>query len=118
MKYLKRFNENIGIEATISNGNIIPNEINEIIASYYNIDIIYLQIKIVLTPMYPFHPPEWLLLAVKNNFHHSMNLHEYYQYIVDNHNQQYTHYWSPASDIEKDVVDFIRKINHFDLLFD
>jgi hypothetical protein len=29
MKYLKRFNEDIGIEATISNGNIIPNEIND-----------------------------------------------------------------------------------------
>lgn len=29
MKYLKRFNENTGIEATISNGNILPNKIED-----------------------------------------------------------------------------------------
>jgi hypothetical protein len=47
-----------------------------------------------------------------------MDLTEYYKEIIQKHNEQYQHYWSPATDIEQDILDFLRKINHFDVLLE
>jgi hypothetical protein len=38
--------------------------------------------------------------------------------IIQKHNEQYQHYWSPSTDIEQDILDFLRKINHFDVLLE
>jgi hypothetical protein len=47
-----------------------------------------------------------------------LDLFDYYQNIIYNHNLQYFNYWTPVTDIEKDIIDFIRKINHFEILID
>lgn len=96
----------------------LPKEMNQLIASYYEFDTIHIETIISFPFLYPFHPPVWNLFLVKHNINHPMNLTEYYQEIVDNHNHQYEHYWSPATNIEQDILDFIRKINHFDVLLE
>ena len=90
----------------------LPIEINSMIASYTQ-EYIRIALKIVFTSEYPFRAPIWSLMNVRHNMNTPLNLTEYYEYIVDNHNTQH---WSPVTRIEKDVLDFIRKINHFEYL--
>lgn len=95
----------------------LPIEISRLIASYNNY-FINIKIKILFAKDYPFTQPTWILLDVQTNVISPLNLKEYFTYIVYNHNNQYKRYWSPAIDIEKDVLEFIQKINHFNYIFE
>jgi hypothetical protein len=93
----------------------LPKEINDIISSYAS-EFINIKFKILHYDDYPFHPPEWSLSSVFYNTKLLLNLNDYYNYIVKNHNDKYKNDWSPAINIEKDILEFIQKINHFDTL--
>ena len=95
----------------------LPQELSRIISEYVP-TVINIRIEIAFPNDYPFRRPIYSLMNVEHNVSNSpVILEEYYKYIVDNHNAQYKHYWSPVIEIQKDILDFIRKINHFEYLF-
>jgi hypothetical protein len=87
------------------------------IASYLNC-YLTIKTKIVYPQDYPFSPPQWSLACVQHNIVSRLNLKEYYEYLVETHNNQYQVDWSPSIHVDKDILDFIRRINHFDYLID
>jgi ubiquitin-protein ligase len=104
----------------------LPSELNQLIHEYliYEIEI---KIKIKYSPSYPFSPPIWFLQGVQHNLVTEVCLLDYYSYKVNQHNQSYTTYitlgnhlnftenaWTPAITVEKDILSFVQKINHFD----
>jgi hypothetical protein len=99
------------------NFKIIPNELNDLIHSYLN-EYVTIQTDILFPSDYPFIPPIWSLLKVSSNFDFKDLLHNISEYAVTCHNNQTTRDWSPATDIEKDILDFIRKINTFEYVFE
>ena len=82
-------------------------------------DVLKLDCTITYQETYPFSPPVWTLvnIVIKEDIQ-SIDLKEYYENIVSNHNLQYTVNWTPSIRLEKDVLDFIQKINHFEYIFD
>ena len=82
-------------------------------------DVLKLDCTITYPETYPFCPPVWTLLKIiiKEDIQ-SIDLKEYYENIVSNHNIQYAFNWSPLIRLEKDILDFIQKINHFEYIFD
>jgi len=90
----------------------LPQEINNIIHSYL---VSYVEINTIILygDGYPFLPPQWNLSSVINKSSATINLNEYYEYIVNCHNNQYTINWSPAIIIEKDILLFITRVNFF-----
>lgn len=108
----------------------LPIELNQLIREYL-IYIIKIQIKIKYSPSYPFSPPIWFLQGVRHNLATDVCLLDYYSYKVNQHNQTYTTYitlgnhlnftenaWTPAITVEKDILSFVQKINHFDEVLD
>jgi len=95
----------------------LPDEILNIILEYSQ-ESIRFKVRIEHPVGYPFTQPIWLLQEVKYNMATNMNLRltDYYAYLVDTHNSQNGHSWSPSICIEKDVLDFIRKTLYFDHL--
>ena len=92
----------------------LPIEINRLIASY-NINYITITIKIILGGNYPFTKPTWVLDNVEQSMMTTINCMEYFTYMVEKHNI-YNENWSPIIEIDKDILEFIQKINHFDYL--
>jgi hypothetical protein len=99
----------------------LPKEICEMI-SEYSCNTIDLKFKITFCNMYPFSAPVWSLIDAKNDMTHlpkEFVLNEYYQELVDRHNSHYNTWgfnWSPSITICTDVLLFIEKIHHFDLI--
>jgi hypothetical protein len=94
----------------------LPKELSRIISEYLPTKIT-ICIEILFPNNYPFIQPTYSLMNVEHNVPNlPINLKDYCEYIVDNHNAQYKHYWSPAIEIDKDILDFVRKINHFEYL--
>jgi hypothetical protein len=96
--------------------NKVPNEINDIINSYLN-DYIDLQVKINYTSEYPFSQPIWSLDYFASNINSNWSLENIFSFLINCHNSQHARDWSPATDIEKDILDFIRKINIFEYIY-
>ena len=95
----------------------LPIEINALILSFCE-DQINIKIHITYEDDYPFSYPIWHLISVDHNICTLLNLEEYYDYMVANHNSAYKKNWSPAIDIDIDILDFIRKILHFDFVLE
>lgn len=100
----------------------LPPELLGKIRSYltYKIEV---KLKIHYSLDYPFAPPIWFLQGVTHTIPNQVDLTDYYCYKVNRHNSQYVQYlvdgisntsWTPAIAIEKDILTFIQKINHFD----
>jgi hypothetical protein len=96
----------------------LPPEINGLIAEYLP-SYITLNIRMDYTNTYPFDLPKWSLVSCDDRLASSLkNAEEYYKYIIDTHNSIYrSHNWSPAIDIDKDILQFMIRINHFEGLF-
>ena len=94
----------------------LPDEINNEIYKFYNKEFINIKMSIHYGNNYPFHPPIWKLLDVKNNINIHINIFDYYAEIINNHNSAYKKDWSPAIDIHHDILDIIQKINHFEYM--
>lgn len=100
----------------------MPPEMIAKIRSYLTYKI-ELKVKIQYSENYPFSPPTWSFNSVTHTIPNQVNLTDYYIYKVSCHNNQYVQYlldgryrteWTPAITIEKDILTFIQKINHFD----
>jgi len=95
----------------------LPPEINRMISEYLP-SYITLQIRLDYTDNYPFDAPKWSLISCDDRLASSLkNAEEYYRYLIDNHNSVYSQCWSPAIDIDRDILMFIVRINHFAHLF-
>jgi len=104
----------------------LPFEMNEKIREYLIYDI-EIRLKIKYSPSYPFSPPVWFLEGVYHNLPTERPLFYYYSHKVSQHNKSYTdfiisHYletaWTPAITVEKDILSFVQKVNHFDEVID
>jgi hypothetical protein len=102
----------------IYNFNNLPIEIIREIQEYGN-HFIDMEIDIYFPNRYPFIQPLWCLKNIKHNIklEQPINIENYYYNIINNHNNQNKKCWSAATKIETDIVEFIRKINHFEYLF-
>lgn len=94
----------------------LPIELNPIISNYI-LKKKYLNLKVRITypETYPFNPPHWNLINVKSNIFIVNNLNEYFQYLIDNHNQQFNNRcnWSAILHIDKNILNFLVMINRF-----
>jgi hypothetical protein len=102
---------------------LLPIELIRYVQSYL-VEHIELYIRSVYTRDYPFVAPIWTLLDVRHtlgpllkSWHGEMTLYHYYLNKINEHNQYYTIDWSPAISISNDLLDFIRRVNHFEDLF-
>jgi hypothetical protein len=94
----------------------LPSDISNLISEYLP-EYITICVEITYPPDYPFKPPLYTLLSTNYNISNlPISIHNYYTTIVDNHNLQYDREWSAAIDIEKDILYFICRINHFEYL--
>uniref|UniRef100_A0A6C0HHM0 Uncharacterized protein n=1 Tax=viral metagenome TaxID=1070528 RepID=A0A6C0HHM0_9ZZZZ len=95
----------------------LPVEINRAISEYLPSYII-LDMRMDYNEHYPFCPPIWSLMNYDDRLASSLkNSEEYYKYIISNHNQSNQISWTPAIDIDKDILALMIRINHFDSLF-
>jgi hypothetical protein len=127
----------------------VPFEVSRLISSYVPYNKIHVKFAITFPKEYPFCPPKWTLEEDLSNISDISNLivstKQYYQELVDTHNNQYkrspdldidgsepypftktspheksihteSYYWSPAHYIEKDLLNFILRINHFEYI--
>ena len=96
----------------------IPDDLQRMIDSY-NHNYIRITLHIEFPESYPFKPQIWHLVDVEHNLCISYNLREYYDRITKNHNEQYAAIcWSPAIDIQHDILYFIERIHHFDYVLE
>lgn len=95
----------------------LPDEILNIILEFSQ-ESIHLKVRIEHPDGYPFTQPNWIITEVKHNMATctGVPLSDYYAYLVDTHNIQNGHSWSPSICIEKDVLDFIRKTLYFEYI--
>lgn len=97
----------------------IPIEVIREVQSYL-IHQIELFLRMNFTREYPFVAPIWTLLDVQpslcTRFHEI--LFRYYQDKTEQHNQYYNIHWTPAISIAGDILDFIRRVNHFEEIFE
>jgi hypothetical protein len=103
----------------------LPPELSEIINSYSS-NFISLRFRIDYLVNYPFDTPIWSLIEEKDDMMHlprNFALNDYYQGIVEKHNGQYNevsrgYNWSPSMTIRTDMINFIMRILHFDVITD
>jgi len=103
----------------------LPVELCQVINSYSS-NFISLKFKIEYHYNYPFVEPKWSLVSEKDDMTHlpkNIVLSEYYESLVERHNGQYSelsrgYNWSPAINIRTDMINFIMKILHFDVIAD
>jgi hypothetical protein len=96
--------------------NNLPLELSDIISSYMD-HYIKIKISIFLPLTYPFSIPIWNLIDVEHNIKSIINLKNYYNYLVEKHNNRYMRDWSAGIQIFKDILEFFQKINHFEYIF-
>jgi hypothetical protein len=101
----------------LKNNNIyeLPPEINLFISEFIQ-SYIYFEFQITYTDSYPFDPPTWSMISFDDRLTNVKNMINYYNYIVRSHNINNGYSWNPAIDLDKDILYFISKINHFELL--
>lgn len=94
----------------------LPIDISRVISSYLSSYII-IEFVINYPSDYPFSPPRWSVDNVKHNIDSEpIDILEYYQYIVQKHNDCYHRHWSPGIHLDKDLLDFFQKIHHFEYI--
>lgn len=80
--------------------------------------------KIEYSTYYPFAPPIWYIETVQHNLPHTgydkFYLLDYYIDKIHQHNHLYNRLllegtqWNPAIRVEKDILLFVKRVNHFD----
>jgi len=87
----------------------LPNEMSNVIMSFLNSNMVA-KFQITFPESYPFDPPFWTLVNVENELNKSFDLDVYFQTIVNLQNCQNYAHWSPAIDVEKEILGFITKM--------
>jgi ubiquitin-protein ligase len=94
----------------------LPMDISRVVSSYLSSYII-IEFIINYPSDYPFNPPRWSVDSVKHNIHSlPIDVLDYYQYIVQKHNDILRNDWSPGIHIDRDLLAFVQKINHFEYI--
>ena len=96
----------------------LPKEINDIINSYCG-NFIELKLKLECYTGFPFVSPMWSLINIKHNLlNNTINIQEYYLWIIENINQENSERngWTPIYGFDKELLRFFTRINHFDIL--
>jgi len=98
--------------------NDLPDDLHHIIHSFLNPTYIHVTYEVNLEDDYPFNPPVWSLYSLdyKCNLPH-VNIPEYYEYIIQNHNHESGRDWSPAIKLEQECLRLIVRLNHFRYFF-
>lgn len=104
------------IKKTNCIGNLPKELINEIIEYIPIHTFLDMNLTIDYPVEYPFRPPQWSLSNISTNCQLKINLTEHYQSIIKEHNKSHGYGWSPATDMDMDILDLFSKINHFDEL--
>jgi hypothetical protein len=97
----------------------LPDDINREIYSFLHPAYIHVTYKVIFRNNYPIDPPIWSLYSIdyKCNPNYNVDIPEYYNYIIQNHNNINNRDWSLAIDLEKDCLALIVLLNHFDHFF-
>jgi hypothetical protein len=103
---------------------LLPLELLREIQTYL-IHKIQLFLRIDFPLEYPFTPPLWNLLDIQHNvrgllqtcWHRDMTLEHYYHDKMNEHNNYYNLHWTPAITISSDILEFVRRVNHFEEIF-
>jgi len=93
----------------------LPTDVCREIMSY-TMDLLEMKLEIDYTNDYPFRAPIWSLIYVNGNLATPVNLLDYYSFLVSNHNNQNDREWTAILDIDKDILNFVEKINHFEYM--
>ena len=96
----------------------LPTDINRLIASYIT-DKIEITFKMTLPIDFPFIPPVWSFVTLRQNFlleDKNYLLEKHYDQIIKIHNK-YNTSWSAAMEIDKDILVLLEEINHFKRIF-
>ena len=104
-KITKKFLMRVGIPG-------LPFDIVEKICQLINQDdFIEVIINLRYTKKYPFDAPLWELKRVLTNKHTGYNLKNIYKYWINVHNEIYQKEWSAVTTIDKDILNFMVRIN-------
>jgi len=97
----------------------LPDDINNEIYSFLYPNYIHVTYEISFDNDYPFYPPMWSLYSVdyKCSTVYDVNIPEYYNYIIQNHNEESNRQWSPAIKLEQEFLRLIIRLNHFHHFF-
>ena len=95
----------------------LSTEISEYIHKFINRKI-HVQIQIKFKNDYPFSPPVFKIVGLKNTVNYSINkeIYIYLKYKTKLYNEKLDKTWTPALLIEKTILDFFTTINNFDEL--
>lgn len=92
----------------------LNNDINLRVASYL-LTKVFVEFDITYLEIYPFRPPTWSVKQVVHTL--PLDVQEHYTHLVESHNDQNLLDWSPATRIEKDILEFLQKfLGHFEYL--
>lgn len=116
--FIRKINIHMILLNKIMKKNNIATDLFFRITNTYLPSKIDMNIKICFEKEWPFYPPHWELYSIKTNIKpQQIELKNYYKYVIQNHNNMNGFYWTPAISIEKDIIEFIQKINHFEFIY-
>ena len=96
----------------------LPDDINREIYSFLYPNYIHVTYEISFDNGYPFVAPIWELYSIDYRCTiDEIYIPGYYNYLIENHNHQNNLDWSAAIVLEKDILELILKLNHFEYLF-
>lgn len=99
----------------------LPKEVNDIIFSFCG-DNIELKLELDCSDDFPFTPPMWKFIYVKNNLFSKniINIEDYYKWIIENMNNDNNERdgWNILYGIEKEILRFFTRINHYESLIE
>ena len=88
----------------------LPMELNIIISEFVPINYFFnYKIELEYPDGYPFDPPIWKLNDIKSNLFFILDR-EYFQYLIDDHNEINSISWSATIKIDKDILIFYAKL--------
>jgi hypothetical protein len=94
----------------------LPIDLSRLIYSFL-LDTIQVNFKMRLPNDYPFIAPIWSVSEIRNNFlQDNTEINSYYNNIIQRHNLRNRN-WTPAHEIEKDILNIVEEIHPFGDIF-
>ena len=99
----------------------LPKELNDMILSFCG-DNIELKLELECVNDFPFTPPIWKFIYVKNNLFSKniIDIENYYKWIIENMNNDNNERdgWNILYGFEKEILRFFTRINHYESLIE
>lgn len=95
----------------------LPPEMSQHINKYSDSELI-LQIQIKINSEYPFKPPEFKIIGMKNKLKYGFDkqIYNFIKFKINLYNNTLKENWNAAITIDKNILDFFTKINYFEEL--